>query len=135
MGIFQSLLLMGTKPLNKLEIALMAFVKGGSTPEQFEAELRRSKVVILLKEAPGTGAGIRPLVINGAGGAPGLCVFTHKERSLAIAKNAAEYPIALETEFEWVLSVTPPGVGMIFNAGTLFSTEVVADGVDAMRSA
>ena len=135
MDFLQRLLLIGLNPLNPLEESLLAFLKEAVMPEQFETALLRSKVVVLLKEAPVDPAkgGIRPLVIDGAGGRPALCVFTHRERSLPLAKSAPEYGCALETDFSWVLAITPPGVGMMFNPGTRFGTELTAEGVDALR--
>lgn len=133
MSLFQSLLLIGTKPKNPLEEALMAFLKGTLELERFEVELKKSKVVVLLKEPPGTGGGVRPLVLDGADGRPALCVFTHADRSVALAKRSPEFGHALETDFSWVLDVMPSGFGMLFNPGSVFSTEVVAEGVDELR--
>lgn len=41
----------------------------------------------------------------------------------------------METESTHVLSITPPGFGMAFNAGAMFSTELAPEGVDALRPA
>lgn len=138
MGLFHSMLLLGTKPQNPLETSLMAFLKDELMLERFEVELAKSQVVILLKEPPGeaeaANRGLSPLLIDGADGRPALCVFTHRDRSLAMLKSAPDYGCALETGFDWVLSITPPGIGMVFNPGTFFSTEVAPDGVDEMRA-
>lgn len=138
MGLFHAMLLLGTKPRNPLETSLMAFLKEEMSPARFEVELGKSHVVILLKEPPGdaqsANRGLSPLMVDGADGRPALCVFTHRDRSLAMVKSAPDYGCALETEFAWVLSITPPGIGMVFNPGTVFSTEVAPEGVDAMRA-
>lgn len=136
MGFFQNLVLAGVKPLNELEASFLGFLKEEVPLERFEAELARSQVVILLKDPPppaGAGGGLRPLVIDGAAGGPALCVFTHRDRALPYAKSMPEYAHAMETEFSFLLSFVPAGTGMVFNAGTRFSTEVDAEGVDAMR--
>src|SRR5438552_4139109 len=133
MAFFQSLLLLGTKPQNKLEESLLAFLKGRIEPPQFEAALMTARVVILVKDPPqeGTQSGqqLRPMVLDGADGRPALCIFTHTDRALSLQKRAPEYAYAMETEFSAVLRLTPAGFGMVFNPGTLFSTEVVVEGV------
>lgn len=134
MGFFQNLVLTGVRPLNGLETAFLAFLKEEVPLERFETELAKSKLVILLKGPPGPD-GIRPLVIDGADGRPALCVFTHRDRAVPMTKSQPVYSHALEAEFSWVLSVTPPGAGMVFNAGTRFSTEVLPEGVDELRPA
>ncbi len=133
MSLFQTLVLIGVIPLNDLEKALLAFLREEIPLERFETELAKSKAVILLKEPPGQGGGIRPLVMDGADGRPALCVFTHQDRAVPMTKSQPEFSYSLDTEFSWILSVAPPGVGMVFNAGTRFSTEVLPEGVDEMR--
>jgi hypothetical protein len=135
MSLFHRLFLFGAQPKNKLEENLLAFLKDRLEPAQFEASLKASRVAILVKDNPAEGAKnqIRPLVIDGAGGHPALCVFTHLDRAAGMQKSAPAYAYAMETEFTYVLSITPPGFGMAMNAGTLFSTELTPEGVDALR--
>lgn len=136
MSLFHNLLLIGTKPNNKLEEALLGFLKENIEAAEFEGILKTERITILVKEPPkagGNSVGLRPLVIDGAGGGPALCVFTHPDRSLGMRKRVPEYGHALETDFTGVLSIAPPGTGLVFNAGTLFSTELPPEGVDALR--
>ena len=134
MGLFHNLLLLGVKPQNALEEAFLAFLKGRMEAPQFEARLRRARVTVLVPERPDAGAPLRPLIMEGTAGQPALCVFTAPARATALRKSAPAFDHALETEFSFVLSVTPPGVGMVFNAGSLFSTELPPEGVDALRA-
>ncbi len=136
MGLFHNLLLIGTKPKNKLEEALLAFLKETIEPAAFEEVLKKERITILVNEPPGKNknlGGLRPLSIQGAHGGPALCVFTHPDRSLGVQKNAPRYGYALETEFSAVLGIVPPGTSLVFNAGTLFSTELPPEGVEALR--
>ncbi len=136
MGLFHNLLLIGTKPKNNLEAALMAFLKERIAPEEFEAVLKKERVTILVQEPPGDGknmAGLRPLSIEGAHGGPGLCVFTHPDRALGIQKKTPQYAHALETDFTAILAIAPPGISLVFNAGAVFSTELPPEGVEALR--
>jgi len=135
MGLFHSLLLLGTKPKNTLEEAFMAFLKERMEPPEFEVVLKAARVVVLVKDAPqAQPESLRPLVLNGADGRPALCVFTHPDRAKPMWKKMPEYAYAMETDFTFVLGITPPGVGMQFNPGTIFSTEVLPEGVDGMRT-
>lgn len=134
MSLFHRLLLIGTKPLNPLEEALMGFLKGSLKPPEFEATLKASKVYLLIKGEPKPDD-IRPLLIDGAGGSPVLCVFTHLERATPLQRKVPDYGRALEVEFPAALKIVPPDVGMAFNPGNLFSTELTYEGVDALRAA
>lgn len=131
-GLFHKLLLIRTKPLNPLEEALLAFLKGSLEPPVFEARLKDSKVYLLIKGQPAPDE-LRPMVIEGAGGNPVLCVFTHLDRAAPLRAKAPEYGNALEVEFPAVLKIVPLGVGMAFNPGNLFSTELTHEGVEALR--
>jgi hypothetical protein len=135
MGLFQSLLLIGVTPKNALEEALLAFLKGKLSPEGFERSLLGARVFILLKEPPppdGQMGGLKPLVMEGGAG-PGLCVFTHQERSLALKNSAPDYKYGLELDVKALLSFLPEGLGLVFNAGSTFSTELPAAGVEALK--
>lgn len=136
MGLFHNLLLIGTKPKNKLEEAFLAFLKEKIGPEEFEGILIKERITILVTEPPrnekGMG-GLRPLCIDGAHGGPALCVFTHPDRALGFQKRAPEHGHALETEFQAVLAMAAPGTSLVFNAGTVFSTELPPEGVEALR--
>lgn len=133
MGLFHSILLIGTKPKNALEESLMAFLKGRSDVPAWIAALKSSRVTVLVKNPPTENAQMAPLVIEGGDGRPALCVFTHPDRALPVQKRMPEFGYALETEFGAVVATTPQGFGMQFNTGTLFSTEVLPEGVDELR--
>ena len=136
MGFFHSLLLIGAKPKNALEETLMAFLKGRCDVPEWIAALKSSRVTVLLKAPPqasAQGEPLMPLVVDGVDGRPALCVFTHPDRALPLQKRVPAYGYALETEFSAVLGFTPAGFGMQFNPGTLFSTEVMPEGVDELR--
>ncbi len=72
-------------------------------------------------------------ILDGADGRPAFCVFTHPLRMKAYQGRLPEYGHALEMDFSGLLAMTPPGFGLLFNAGTVFSTEVLPEGVDDLR--
>lgn len=136
MSLLHNLLLLGTSPKNALEEALLAFLKERMEPPEFEAALTASRVTVLVKDPPHerpAHEGTRPLVVDGANGNPALCVFTHRDRATALAKRTPEYPYGMETDFSFVLSMALEGFGIVINPGTVFSTELPPEGVEALR--
>ena len=135
MGLFQSLLLLGTTPANELERTLLAFLKQKVTLDQFLTDLTKSRVFLLTKAAPSAPdslAGITPLVIV-SGGRDVLCVFTSPRRSSGIQRRVPAFGFGLEIEFRSVLKWAPAELGMAINAGTLFSMEATAQGLAELR--
>lgn len=137
MGLFHNLLLLGTKPQNDLEAALLEFLKGRRELPDFIAVLKHARVWMLAKtplaEGRPPGEGLATPIMDGADGRPAFCVFTHPQRLEPYRKRLPEYPYAIEMDFAALVAATPPGFGMLFNAGTLFSTEVLPEGVDELR--
>lgn len=136
MGLFHSLLLIGTRPRNSLEEALLSFLKERTSLESFLDVLHESGVCVLIRNEPGDVVSempLRPLVMDGASGYPAVCVFTSPERSKPFARRLPEYGTLLEIEFRTVLASTP-GLGVLINPGTMFSMEGSAQGMNELRA-
>lgn len=135
MGI-QSLLLLGVKPENELEKVLLSFLKGKSDIGLFLDTLINSQVFVLVKGdgsvPPSTG--FSPLVMDGHDGNPAVCIFTSPVRSKGIQPRVPEYATGLQIDFRAFVSSIPPGLGLVVNAGTFFSTEATWQGVDELRA-
>jgi hypothetical protein len=131
----QSLLLIGTKPENDLERALLEFLKGHTAIEPFLDALINSRVFVLVKgsgsEPP---AQIEPLVLEGLGGSPAVCIFTSARRASPIQKRLPLYSTGVEIDFRGFAKLIPATLGMLVNPGSVFSTEADSIGVDELRS-
>ena len=135
MGWFHSLLLLGTKPKNPTEEALLAFLRGKASLDHWISALRAAQLSLLIRgqaEAAGSQGTLSPLVIDGSQG-PALCVFTHPDRALAMRRSAPDYQGLVTLPFDTVVKFTLPDMGWAFNAGSFFSTEVVAAGIEELR--
>lgn len=135
MGFLHSLLLTGVKPENRLEHALLDFLKDRQPLEHFLEELVGSRVFVLVRgngETPP--AMVEPLAIGGAHGGPAAVIFTSPGRSSAIQKRTPDFATGLEMDFRAFMKTIPPGFGLTVNPGTFFSTEALPAGVDDLRS-
>ena len=132
----QSILLIGTRPENDLERALLAFLKGQVPIEGFLEVLIASQVFVLVKgSGPEPPAMIQPLILEGQGGSPAACIFTSSKRATPIQKRLPLYGMGIQTDFRAFVKFVPATLGLLINPGTVFSTEADSVGVDELRSA
>lgn len=137
MGLFHRLLLIGNRPQNPLEEALSDFLKGRTPIEPFLQTLIQSRIFLLVRagepEAP-----IVPLTLQGAAG-PAVCIFTSPERAAPMQKTLErqkmDFTRGIELEFSAFNATLSPDLGMLVNAGTLFSTEALPAGLAGLRQA
>jgi hypothetical protein len=75
----------------------------------------------------------RPLVLNGHEDAPVIAAFTSVDMTKPWVQREPEFGFALYTDFEWVVRITPPGVGIAINPGYQFDFSITAAQVQAMK--
>ena len=136
MGFFYSLMLSGVKPENELEEALLALLKEKIDLDAFINALVRSSIFLMTKgeaDQLTTDAAFVPLMLTGADGRGAVAVFTAPSRAKSMQSSAKEFRSGLQLTFCAMVGSAPPGVGMMLNPGTIFSTEVAPEGFDDLR--
>lgn len=77
----------------------------------------------------------RPLVLNGHEDTPVIAAFTSVDMTKPWVEREPEFGFAVYTDFEWVVRITPPGVGIAVNPGYQFDFSITAAHVQALKRA
>jgi hypothetical protein len=135
MGLFYSILLSGIKPKNQLERALLAWLKGRLPLQAYQEVLMSSRVSLIIRggEQLTQGGPLRFIELDGLQGNPVFSVFTHPDRARPVQKHLPDSSHMVEMDFRELLKMVPQGYGLQLNTGTIFSTELLPQGVEELR--
>ena len=109
-------------------------------PMQREVLLRalaESRVAVLFDHGLQNGSlprAARPLVLVGDDDTRVIAAFTSVDMAKPWVQREPEFGYALYTTFQWVVRITPPGVGIALNPGYRFDFLIPAEQVQRMKS-